>query len=234
MASPLASPGGGARSCPGCHAAMQRRAFPSRGVSGTVDLDLCMDCRVIWFDAFESAQLTPGAVLQLFDVIQKAGDTSARPLPESCACPACRHALALTHDIERTNHITYYRCEACHGRLTTFMQFLREKEFVRSLSPVEVMKLRAVVATVRCTSCGAPIDLGRDAACPYCRAPIAILDPDAVGRTVAQLTTQEKSRLAPVPDRRIAVEALLTLPGEAHTPDIVQDVLQLLFDAVHD
>lgn len=232
-ASPLAGRGGGARHCPGCAAPMQRRAFPSRGITGSVDLDLCLDCHVIWFDALESAQLTPGAVLQLFDTIRK--DTNApRPLPESCSCPACHHGLALTHDFERTNPITYYRCENCHGRLTTFVQFLREKEFIRTLSPVEVSKLRAVVGTVRCTSCGAPIDLGRDAACPYCRAPISILDPDAVGRTVAQLSAQEKPHALPAPDRRVAVEALLALPEEAHTPDLVQDVLQILFNTVVD
>ena len=233
-AAPPAGRGGGTRSCPGCHAAMQSRVFASRAISGSVELDLCMACHVIWFDAFESAQLTPGAVLELFDVIHKAQDSPAPPFPGTSSCPACRHALTLTHDIERTNHITYYRCESCHGRLTTFVQFLREKEFVRSLSPVEVTRLRAVVATVRCSSCGAPIDLANDAVCSYCRAPIAVLDADAVGRTVAQLTVQEKSRLAPPPDRRAAVESLLAIPGEARTPDIVQDVLHLLFNTAID
>ena len=134
---------------------MQRRAFPGRAF-GPVPLDLCLDCQAIWFDAYESAQLTPGSVLAIFDLIREAQSRSARPLAQTCACPVCRHALALTHDIERTNHITYYRCPDGHGRLTTFVQFLLEKNFVRALSPAEIYRLRAVVTHVRCTSCGAP------------------------------------------------------------------------------
>jgi len=207
---------------------MQRRAFAGRGM-GPVELDLCPACQAIWFDAMESSQLTPGAVLELFDLIRKAQGEPPQPLSPSCACPVCRHALGLVHDIERTNHITYYRCPEGHGRLTTFTQFLMEKNFVRSLSPAEVMRLRAVVAQVRCVSCGAPIDLANDAACPYCRAPIAVLDADAVQGTVAQLTREEQAR-RPAMTQRVAVEALLSLPEEAHTPAVVQDVLQLLFN----
>lgn len=207
---------------------MRRRAFAGRGV-GPVDLDLCLDCQAIWFDAMESSQLTPGAVLELFDLIRQAQGQSPRPLAQSCACPLCRHTLGLVHDIERTNRITYYRCPEGHGRLTTFAQFLLEKNFVRSLSPAEIMRLRAVVTRVRCTSCGAPIDLARDPVCGYCRAPIAILDADAVQGTVAQLTREEQARRPPV-TQRAAVESLLALPEESQAPTIVKDVLQLLFN----
>lgn len=207
---------------------MQRRSFAGRGI-GPVELDLCLDCQAIWFDTMESSQLTPGAVLELFDLIQHAQAQPPRPLSEMAACPVCHHALGLTHDIERTNHITYYRCPEGHGRFTTFAQFLMEKNFVRSLSPVEVTKLRAVVAQVRCLSCGAPIDLAHDAACSYCRAPIAILDADAVQGTVAQLTREEQARRAPLTPQ-VAVQSLLSLPGESQTPTMVRDVLQLLFN----
>lgn len=207
---------------------MERRAFAGRGI-GPVELDLCFGCQAIWFDTMESSQLTPGAVLELFDLIRKLQVQPPRPISGSCACPTCHHALGLVHDIERTNHITYYRCPDGHGRLTTFAQFLMEKNFVRSLSPVEVTRLRAVVAQVRCVSCGAPIDLAQDAVCPYCRAPIAILDADAVQGTVALLTREDQAR-RPALTQRVAVEALLTLPEEAHTTAVVQDVLQLLFN----
>jgi len=136
---------------------MPHRAFAGR--MAAVELDLCPGCQAIWFDAYESAQLTPGAVLELFDLIRKAQSQAPLPLSEKCLCPVCRNVLSLTHDIERTNHITYYRCPDGHGRLTTFAQFLLEKNFVRTLSPAEIYRLRAVVTRVRCTSCGAPIDL---------------------------------------------------------------------------
>ena len=36
-------------------------------------------------------------------------------------------------------------------------------------------------SSARCASCGAPVNLERDAQCPFCRAPIAILDADQEG-----------------------------------------------------
>lgn len=224
---------GATRSCPSCRAAMRRQRFASRAVTGTgVDLDICFDCHGIWFDPFESAQLAPRAVLEIFEVIRKQ-DSAARPLSGSCTCPVCRHTLALTHDVERTNRITYYRCLAGHGRFTTFMQFLREKNFVRSLNPAEVNQLRAVVAQVRCSSCGAPIDLGRDAECSYCHAPISILDADAVSRTVAELNAADKTR-RPVMDPSTAMNALMETARDRRgdPPDLVRHAISILMDTI--
>jgi hypothetical protein len=202
----LAQPNDAPRACPSCREAMSREVF-ERKAEGRVALDLCFACHAIWFDAFESSALTPGSVLKLFEEIHQKRDATPRPLAETCRCPTCRRVLALTHDIERTNRITYYRCPEGHGRLTTFVQFLREKDFIRSLSLVEIAKLRAVVKQVRCTSCGAPIDLARDAQCSYCHAPIAILDADAVQRTIAQLSDEERAHRRV--DPTAAVDALL-------------------------
>jgi hypothetical protein len=130
-------------------------------------------------------------------------------------CPRCRAGLLLTHDIQRTNRIVYHRCPDGHGRFTTFFQFLREKSFVRDLSKIEIDKLKATVAQVRCSSCGAPIDLARDAACSYCHAPISILDPDAVNKALAELTSQAAARHAIDPAR---IAEALTLSNAAPKP----------------
>jgi hypothetical protein len=50
------------------------------------------------------------------------------------------------------------------------------------------------VRTIRCSSCGAPIDLAVSTVCGYCRAPIVVLDPDAVRKTVQALEKQETAR----------------------------------------
>jgi hypothetical protein len=224
------------RACPSCHAVMRRQGFASRAVTGHggVDLDICYDCQGIWFDPFESAQLSPAAILQLFEAIRKQ-TAPARPLATNCTCPVCHHSLALTHDFERTNRLTYYRCPAGHGRFTTFMQFLREKNFVRTLSPAEVYKLRAVVAQVKCSSCGAPIDLAKDSECSYCHAPIAVLDADAVGKTVAEL----QARAAAPPPKIDVAEAMGALMQAKHTereldepPDLVRFALSLVVDSI--
>lgn len=172
---------------------MALRAFERRPL-GTAELDICFECHAIWFDAWESIQLTPGAVIELFRVIHEHRESPVRPLADSAKCPKCDRRLRLTHDIQRTTRITYYRCDQGHGRLTSFFQFLREKNFIRSLSPSEIDRLKVTIAQVRCSSCGGPVNVERDAACPYCRAPLSMLDADAVGKTLAELSQQEHAR----------------------------------------
>jgi hypothetical protein len=173
---------------------MEKHSFEGRP-QGKVELDTCLACHVIWFDPHESAQLTPGAVLDLFRMIHELDGKPQRPLADAPRCPACRSRLAYTRDIQRTNRITYYRCGEGHGRLTTFLQFLREKNFVRDLSPPEIAQLRARVAQVRCSSCGGSVDLARDPQCSYCHAPVSILDADAVSKTLAELDAAERKRV---------------------------------------
>jgi DNA-directed RNA polymerase subunit RPC12/RpoP len=215
------------RNCPGCSAAMRRRSF-ARKDTGTLDLDMCFDCRAIWFDTWESTQLAPRAVLDLFREIEAQGGGGGKPLAAVLRCVTCRERLAFTHDIERTNAFVYYRCPEGHGRFTTFLQFLREKEFVRSLTPLEVQKLSATVAQVRCSSCGAPVDITRDAACPYCHAPIAILDAGAVQHAIAALTAADQRSQRVDPDA--VLDALL---AERHsTSDSGREPLDLVHGAI--
>lgn len=194
------------RTCPSCAAPMTPQEF-GRKPFGTLQLDLCFPCQAIWFDQYESAQLAPEAVLQLFRTIHEHRDDHPRPMADSMRCVTCRGRLQLTHDVQRNNRISYYRCVAGHGRLTTFFQFLREKNFVRSLTGVEIEQLKVHIAQVRCSGCGAPIDLERDAQCSYCHAPLSILDADAVNRTLAELTLQAQ-RPARRVDPDAAVDAL--------------------------
>jgi Zn-finger nucleic acid-binding protein len=44
---------------------MAHQLFATR-LHGELVLDMCWDCHAIWFDRHESAQLAPGAVLDLF------------------------------------------------------------------------------------------------------------------------------------------------------------------------
>lgn len=181
------------RNCPGCGTGMERRAF-ARKPHGTLDLDICWACHAIWFDRFESTALTPGAVLELFEAIDAHRQAPVRGDEARARCPVCRERLKETSDLQGTNRITYRRCERGHGRFTTFYQFLREKQFVRSLSKWEVDRLRAHVQQVRCSSCGGPVDLQREMQCAYCKAPLSILDADAMKKTLVELGTAEKRR----------------------------------------
>ncbi len=227
--------------CPSCSAPMGRQRL-ARRPEGELEVDTCHGCHLLWFDPFESTALTPGAVMELFRQIHENHATPPRPVAEKTRCPHCRTQLALTHDLQRTNRITYHRCPSGCGRLTTFYQFLREKEFVRSLTGPEIARLRAQVTQVRCSSCGAPVDLEGDA-CAHCRAPISILDADAVAKTLAQLSRAEATPRTVDPaaaveaalagkrvERRLAKAEGRHDPARVDSVELVGDALDLLVE----
>jgi hypothetical protein len=162
-----------------------------------VAIDLCAGCNGIWFDGMESHQLTPGATLALFKQMGEAVAEANRPLAAHKACPRCQAALASELDKQRSTTFETFRCPAGHGRYMTFGAFLRAKNFVRDLTPVEVTELRRHVQSVKCTGCGAAVDVRTHSACTFCRAPIAMIDPDQLQKTLADLQLKEARRPRP-------------------------------------
>lgn len=200
--------------CPGCGTVMHAESF-ERAAGGTVVIDICYACRAIWFDHMESAQLAPGGTIELFRKIHQHRGDGHHALPERVACPRCRVALRLTHDIVKSGRLSYYRCGAGHGRLTTFFHFLREKKFVRNLTPQELNSIKATVAEVRCSGCGGPVDITRDTACSYCRAPLSVLDAQAVDKALAALATRQAHGTDPAQVAAAMHQALMIEPRRA-------------------
>lgn len=166
-----------------------------RQLHGEVELDLCFSCQAIWFDDMESVQITPGGIIELFKIIHEHRDDPLQPLGASLACPRCGEKLL--HGLDVAKHggqFNYHRCLQKHGRFTTFAQFMIEKGFVRQLSPTEIEELASQVGTIRCTGCGAPVDIRKDHACAHCRAPISILDPAAVEQALSRYQQAENKR----------------------------------------
>jgi uncharacterized protein YbaR (Trm112 family) len=206
---------------------MQARTFDAH-YGRSVELDLCHGCGLIWFDGRESVSLTPGAVLRLFAALDE--DRERRhPLQPGAVmtCPRCRRTLAATVDRQRATPFAYWRCPAEDGRLTTFFDFLREKNFVRPLSTERLAELRTYARSVNCSACGAPIDLARESVCPHCRAPLSMLDPDQVQKVVRELQAAETRRTTIDPtfaarlvtDRATLERAFRAIPGETGRPD---------------
>lgn len=139
-----------------------------------LDVDVCTQCRAFWFEPFETLHLTPASTLQLFSRIASAGPAGA--FPTALHCPKCGAQLLLTHDRQRNTPFTYWRCDAGHGRFTPFVDFLREKDFIKPLSPQQLTELRKTIQTIHCANCGAPIDLTRDSLCTHCGAALSMLD----------------------------------------------------------
>jgi len=164
---------------------MVPRALES-SLGAPIDVGICSACSLLWFHRTSCTRLGPQSVLEILKII---GAGSERPeLQASLKCPDCAGALVFTHDIQRTTHFTYWRCLADHSQLISFSQFLLEKNFVRPPSSEELAKLRSAVRVISCSQCGAAINLATDAACPYCRAPIALIDPDSVAKAVRELS----------------------------------------------
>jgi len=166
-----------------------------RLLHGEIVLDLCFECQGIWFDEFESVQITPGGIIELFKLLHEHRDAPRQPLAEPLRCPRCSEKLI--HGLDVAKHggkFNYHRCLQKHGRFSTFAQFMIEKGFVRQLSNAEIDDLAVKVGTIRCNGCGAPVDIRRDHACTHCRAPIAILDPQAVEQALARFQKAEIKR----------------------------------------
>jgi hypothetical protein len=179
--------------CPSCRSDMQTEEL-ERNDHGTVRVELCFICAGFWFDHLASVELAPGAVIKLFQEIHSHRETQRQPVASRLSCPRCGDTLSLSYDLSKSGRFTYFRCLRGDGRFTPFFQFLREKQFVRSLTPAEIQQVKAQVQQVNCSQCGAPIDLQTATECQYCHAPVSLLDPAAVDKAVRTWTDAEARR----------------------------------------
>ena len=178
--------------CPRCTLPMTAHTVQGQ-LGRAVTIDLCGGCQAIWFDPRESLQLTPGATLMLFRVI---GEHVAKPQAidsETAKCPRCKARLRRTQDMQRTTRFEYFRCPHDHGRLTTFFDFLKEKDFVRPLTPAQITTLRESIQVVNCSNCGGPIDLARTTDCAHCGSPLSMLDLHQAEALIAQLREADRT-----------------------------------------
>ena len=159
----------------------------------TLEIDLCLACQMFWFDQGESLQLTPGTTLKLFRLIGEQAGAKRGPVAEQPDCPRCGSPLVMTHDKQRNTPFQYWRCDRGHGRLITFFDFLREKNFIRPLSPEQVEELRKNVQTVNCSNCGAAIDLANTSKCDHCGSPLSMLDVQQTQQLVTQLQNADRA-----------------------------------------
>ena len=158
-----------------------------------VTIDLCDPCQSIWFDPRESIQLSPGATLSLFRLIGEHIAKPHVPAGDTAKCPHCKARLRRTQDMQRATRFEYFRCPNDHGRLTAFFDFLKEKDFVRPLTPVQIAKLRESIQVVNCSNCGAPIHLAQSSECGHCGSPLSMLDMQQAEALVAQLREADRT-----------------------------------------
>lgn len=152
---------------------------------GDVLLDLCFPCQGIWFDPQENLKLSPASVVELFRVLHTHQSETRQTLALKMACPHCNQSLTQGFDVVKSGRYITYRCPQRHGRFSAFASFMIEKGFVRQLTRTEIDDMARRVAVINCTSCGAPVDLRKDHACPHCRSALSLLDPKAVEQALS-------------------------------------------------
>ncbi len=162
---------------------MEAHPFTSN-TGHALEVDICYACQGLWLDRYENLQLSPQAVVDLFRLLHEHRTQEHRALASRMDCPRCNRSLDQGVDVVRSGRYMTYRCTRQHGRFSTFSSFMVEKGFVRHLTRPEIDDLAQRVGAIYCTSCGAPVDIRKDHACPYCRAAFSLLDPDAVVRAM--------------------------------------------------
>ncbi len=188
-----------AMKCPECKHEMVEQSFAGRDRK-PIAVDVCYACRGMWFDTFESLQLSAGGTLKLFrEMHGHRGERRPRgPGPRSC--PRCDQKLKPAQDYAHNQRFASWRCVQDHGHFITFFQFLREKGIVRELKPHELVELRKHVDTLLCSDCGEPVRLANMRACARCEAPLSLLDPKCVEHTVRDAQHDAGSRRDVAPE----------------------------------
>lgn len=162
---------------------MQPLRLPAQ-YGGEVEIDFCFGCQGLWFDPQENLKLAPAAIATMFKAMHGHRDTPHRALAAALHCPQCQGRLSQGFDIARSGRFITHRCEARHGRFSTFASFMIEKGFVRQLTRPEVADIAAKVGVIHCSCCGAPVDLRREDACSHCGSALSLLDPQAVEKAL--------------------------------------------------
>jgi hypothetical protein len=179
--------------------------------------EVCPSCQAFWFDQSKDFQLSPRSTLALMKYIGEHSPSSKPAFRQNLICPRCGSTLRLTHDIARSVRFTYWDCLNQHGHFIGFLEFLKEKNFIHPISPREIQQLRESVHAVNCSSCGASIDLQNNSACPFCKAPITMLDL----KEQRQMLEQLKQAAEPKPvDPTLPLKLAL---AKAQTEQLFQD-----------
>jgi len=171
-----------------------------------VDFDVCIYCQAFWFDLFKNLQLSSGAVLNLMKFISEHPPVGTITLPQNMPCPHCGDRLNLVNDFQRNTRFRYWRCEQEHGRFIGFVDFLREKDYIRPLSKEQIDELRQNIQIVNCSHCGAPIDLSQSTSCTHCGSPLSLLDFQHPKQMLDQLNTaRQPGKIDPAKLNELAI-----------------------------
>ena len=183
---------------------MQRLALAGH-YAQRVDLDLCRNCDLVWFDGTETAQLSGPALLELIGAMASARSLPHATLKADARCARCDGALAIVHNQSRWGRSSQLQCKRRHGAYQSFAQFLQEKGLLRPMSLVDRAKLLRERGGVECVNCGGAIGKD-DELCPWCRSVPSLLDVARLARALDPLDTIEPQKLFAAKARQGALQ----------------------------
>ena len=163
------------RACPQCTATMAHLALQGHGAQPVV-VDHCASCRLVWFDALESVNLSGLGWVRLLRELQRGatGEPPA-PRPPTLPCPVCHETLKPVHNATRFGRFPALECPQGHGHLHSESGMLAERGLVRPLLGPERRALAEEKRTLNCLNCGAACD-GSSEQCSYCATPLVVID----------------------------------------------------------
>ena len=189
--------------CGNCRQPMQRLVLAGH-YAQRLDLDLCRNCDLLWFDGTETAQLSGPALLDVIGAMAAARALPHAMLRADARCPRCDGALAIVHNESRWGRSSQLQCRRRHGAYQSFAQFLQEKGLLRPMSLIDRAKLLRDRGRLECVNCGG--EIGKDdELCPWCRSIPSLLDVARLAHALDPLDTIEPPALYRAAERQGAL-----------------------------
>jgi hypothetical protein len=161
--------------CPRCSTPMRVLSLSSHK-GQPVTVEHCLDCRLVWFDEFESVQLDSFGWVRLLREME-AG--TSRPLAEAQvahpACPRCAATLKRVQNQSRFGLFAALECPRRHGHLHSHSGLLAERGLVRPLGVAERQALAQEKHALHCLNCGGAASAGDDH-CSWCGTALVVID----------------------------------------------------------
>ncbi|MBS7808729.1 zf-TFIIB domain-containing protein [Variovorax sp. PCZ-1] len=146
-----------------------------------VTADVCGNCHLVWFDAFESVRLSGlGWVGLLREMI--ATPRAAQSVPTKMQCVRCKGSLKAVRNLTRFGRTAALECERGHGHFQGFALLLAERGLVRTINSHDLAALKEENTAPSCLNCGAPVEdvptslSGQTPVCKHCDTPLMLFD----------------------------------------------------------
>lgn len=141
-----------------------------------VTVDHCPDCRLVWFDQFESVRLDGYGWVRLLREMEA---SAKRPLADARvgrpACPQCATTLNAVKNRTRFGLFAALECPQRHGHLHSHSGLLAERGLVRPLGAAERRALAEEKHALYCLNCGGPAK-SQDEQCSWCGTALVVID----------------------------------------------------------